>query len=272
MNLLGVIQPWTVGTENSARFSQAYSDEWNERGTRMFSASIAQRRLWFIHRYGEKPSAVATAVGLRMTGGLDTDVLETALRDLVARHEALRTLFPEGPDGLPRPRPVAAERAVLSLPVVDVTEPEVTSALIAAARQSFDLACELPLRAALLRSGTASCTLILTAHHIAVDEPSLNRLLGELCSAYDARLQGRVPQWEDAAFDRTRHVAAERTFLADSARPGTEAARQLAHWRTELAGLRAPMSLPHGPAAAAQAQRTGRRRCPFRWKPISSGI
>jgi len=213
-------------------------------GTRMFSASIAQRRLWFIHRFGEKPSAVATAVGLRMTGGLDTDVLETALRDLVARHEALRTLFPEGPDGLPRPRPVEAERVVLSLPVVDVTEPDVTPALIAAAHQPFDLACELPLRAALLRWGTASCTLILTAHHVAVDEPSLNRLLGELCSAYDARLQGRVPQWEDAPFDRTRHAADERTFLVDAARPGTEAARQLAHWRTELAGLRAPMPLP----------------------------
>ncbi|WP_405783766.1 non-ribosomal peptide synthetase [Streptomyces sp. NBC_00859] len=210
----------------------------------MSSASIAQRRVWFIHRFGEKPSAVAGVLGLRMTGRLDTVALDTALHDLVVRHEVLRTLFPEGPDGLPRPQPLDAERAVMSVPIADVTAADAATAMIDAVRQPFDLDSEPGLRAALLRYGPDSHTLILTAHHIAVDEASLYRLLAELCSAYNARLQGREPQWTDTVFERTRHADGERTLGTEPSRPGTGTSQQLAYWQAELAQPQAAMQLP----------------------------
>ncbi|MBK3620270.1 hypothetical protein JHN50_37805, partial [Streptomyces sp. MBT98] len=58
--------------------------------------SAAQQRLWFLHRLEEEPSAAYNVpIALRLTGTLDEQALERALADLTARHEVLRTVFPE---------------------------------------------------------------------------------------------------------------------------------------------------------------------------------
>ncbi|MFB7216138.1 amino acid adenylation domain-containing protein [Streptomyces sp. NPDC056255] len=210
----------------------------------MSSASIAQRRLWFIHRFGGSPAAGNTVLGLRMTGTLDAAALESALGDLVNRHEGLRTLFPDGPDGLPRPTPVEPGTMTARLPIVDATEPDLAPALVAAGQQPFDLTAELPFRAVLLRCGAGRHMLVLTIHRIAADEASLTPLLRELGLAYEARCHGRSPIWHTPAHDSAQYTKGEEDFLAQTALAGTVAARQAAYWRAELADLPAPMPLP----------------------------
>lgn len=81
--------------------------------------SFAQQRLWFIHRF-EGPSATYNvSLALRMRGDLDAAALRRALRDVVVRHESLRTVFGEEAGQpyqqiLPRPRSRCPGRNVRS--------------------------------------------------------------------------------------------------------------------------------------------------------------
>jgi hypothetical protein len=66
--------------------------------------SHAQWRLWFLNRVegeGEGRAAYSIPVALRLAGMLDVPALEAALCDVLARHESLRTIFPER-EGIPR--------------------------------------------------------------------------------------------------------------------------------------------------------------------------
>src|SRR5262245_927759 len=57
--------------------------------------SYAQERLWFLERMGLAGVALHVPIGLRLTGALDEAALQAALRNLVQRHESLRTRFVE---------------------------------------------------------------------------------------------------------------------------------------------------------------------------------
>ena len=154
--------------------------------------SFAQRRLWFLDRL-EGPSATYTIpMALRLTGALDLAALEAALGDLVARHESLRTIFPETL-GVPRQEILSASVARPRLAVKAVSAAELAEAVADAARRGFDLASEPPLRAHLFALGASEHVLLLLLHHIASDGWSLAPLWRDLARAYGARLEGGSP-------------------------------------------------------------------------------
>ncbi|QIB48369.1 AMP-binding protein [Streptomyces aureoverticillatus] len=88
----------------------------------MIPLSFAQRRLWFIDRF-QGPSATYNLPFLiRLTGGLDVAALTEAVRDVVTRHESLRTLIVEDAAGVPAQRVLSAEELCLGVPLAEVAE------------------------------------------------------------------------------------------------------------------------------------------------------
>ena len=62
--------------------------------------SYAQQRLWFLYQMEGAGAAYNIPLALRLEGELDVKALEQALGDVVERHEALRTVFPQE-EGVP---------------------------------------------------------------------------------------------------------------------------------------------------------------------------
>ncbi|KZS59481.1 hypothetical protein A4G28_20110 [Mycobacterium ostraviense] len=103
--------------------------------------SFAQRRLWFIHQLQGPSPVYNRAVALRLRGPLDTDALNAAVADVVARHESLRTVF-SAVDGIPQQLVLSAERADFGWQVIDAAEwpaSRLDEAIPDSARHPFDL-------------------------------------------------------------------------------------------------------------------------------------
>lgn len=211
----------------------------------MIPLSYVQRRYWFLHQLdGEETWNMPSA--LRLTGALDEDALVAAIRDVVRRHESLRTTYVVDDDGEPFQRILPMEQALaqLQVPVIDVAPQDVSGVIDEAVAHGFDLSAEIPFRAHLLRSSDQEHVLVLVVHHIATDGSSAGLMVRDLADAYGARRAGGEPGWEPLPVQYKDYTMWQREVLGDLAGPGSLGAAQLAYWRDELAGVPQPLKLP----------------------------
>ncbi|MEI5101187.1 amino acid adenylation domain-containing protein [Streptomyces sp. PmtG] len=206
--------------------------------------SFAQRRMWLAHQLEQGAATYNISPVFRLTGPLDQDALVAAIRDVVDRHEILRTTYVKDDTGEPCPRILPPAEALVRVPVIEVTADDEAGAIEEAVAHRFDLATEIPLRATLLRRSAREHVLVLVIHHIASDGSSGGPLARGLGEAYAARLEGRAPAWEPLAAQYQDYAAWQRELLGDAADPDSLAAEQIAYWRAELAGVPEPLRLP----------------------------
>ncbi|NUR70388.1 MAG: hypothetical protein HOU81_06185 [Hamadaea sp.] len=139
----------------------------------------------------------------QVAGAIDEELLRAALGDVVARHEALRSLREPGGSRVQPPEPVRFDGYADPFP-----------------------ATELPTLRARLRDDR----LDLAAHHSAADPWSVAVIARDIATAYHARLRGdrlstKIMQYADIANDDRSPQWQERI------------AEVLPRWRTRLAGL-----------------------------------
>ncbi|HST59981.1 MAG TPA: amino acid adenylation domain-containing protein, partial [Longimicrobium sp.] len=205
--------------------------------------SFPQQRLWFIQQLD--PGNVAyNMMGItRMDGVLDADALQGAVDTVVARHEALRTVFIQLHGG-PVQQVIPGMRIqmdVQDLQAVDAGERDAEVERRARAAQSlpFDLETGPLLRASLLRLAPESHALVLVMHHVISDGWSRGVIVAEITRAYTALVQGEEPQLPALPIQYPDYAVWQRERLQ-----GAFLAEQLDYWRGALAGAPPVLALP----------------------------
>ncbi|HVB38237.1 MAG TPA: amino acid adenylation domain-containing protein, partial [Vicinamibacterales bacterium] len=204
--------------------------------------SFAQQRLWFLEQLTPGRSTYVVPACLRLSGPLDVDALRHSLREVVRRHEVLRTRYPSVAG---EPAVVVDEAGTIELPVIDVSDdvdPESAMQRLAErdARSPFDLAGGPVVRATLFRLAPDAHVLLLSMHHIVSDGYwSLAILVREISACYDAIAAGRTVAPARPALQYADYAAWQRQRLQDGALDAS-----IAYWTERLRGCAQVIELP----------------------------
>jgi condensation domain-containing protein/N-acetylmuramoyl-L-alanine amidase-like protein/phosphopantetheine binding protein len=159
--------------------------------------SGSQRRLWYMSQLHPENPFYNVTIASKLEGRLDTEALRQTLRDLVQRHEILRTRYPVA-NGQPLQEvvPLGDWQVQCDVRLIagrEAQDRELQDYAQRIARREI-LLDEGPVFRAYLLSVADDCHgLVLLTHHIAIDQQSINVLMDELEVIYEARLAGDRP-------------------------------------------------------------------------------
>ncbi len=210
--------------------------------------SFAQERLWFLQQLEPGSPFYNVAFALQCEGPLDAGRIEQSLREIVRRHQVLRSTYHEAGAGVVQ---IVGETS-FSLARQDLRAlPRRREALETIAREEarrpFDLRTGPVIRATLLALEDREHVLLLTMHHIAADGWSIGVLVNELSALYRGEPLPPLPlQYAD-------YAAWQRQWME-----GETYRRQCAYWKDQLGGYPAHLNLPTGrPRPPEQSYRGG---------------
>jgi acyl carrier protein len=218
--------------------------------------AFGQQGLWFLAQlWGHSPT-YHLPVRVRVRGDIDRATMQSAWRDVVERHESLRTVFPEvGGEPFQVVQPVEATRPTLGGgPCVRA---DLDALVHDAAQQTFSITTEPAARAYLftVEDQNDDHELLIVMHHIAADGWSVRPLISDLMRAYEARAAGSAPDWAPLPVQYADFALWQRRWLGDDG-PSGALGQQLTFWRRTLDGLPARLALPTDrPAPASPSHR-----------------
>ncbi|MFC3544015.1 non-ribosomal peptide synthetase [Nonomuraea ferruginea] len=212
-------------------------------GTYVLPASYAQERLWFLARLDPDAPAHHVNAVIELPGRSDPERCLDALRQVVRRHETLRTSLATEDGDLVQ---VVRVDLPVTLPCTDLrglpperAEREFCALALAEARRPFALDRPPLWRARLVRMSDELQRIVLVVHHAVFDARSGVVFTSELKEIHDALGQGREPDLPELPIQYADYAAWQREHLA-----GGVLAGQLGYWRERLAGLPGDTGLP----------------------------
>ncbi|MEV7187600.1 acyltransferase domain-containing protein [Kitasatospora sp. NPDC093102] len=203
-------------------------------GLQVAPASHGQASLWFMQMVAPDAVPYNFMVTARIRTAVDEDALERAVRAVLDRHPALRTVFVEAGGS---PYQVILDEPVYEFLVVDTSDLDDEQAreeLAQYGHEPLDMDNGPLVRIVLMRRGPADHYLLVLVHHIASDAASADVMIRELQEYYE----GADPARSAPVAPYTEFVEWERQWLAG---PAAEAA--LDWWSRKLADPPAHLDL-----------------------------
>ncbi|WP_392535261.1 amino acid adenylation domain-containing protein [Nostoc sp. C117] len=205
--------------------------------------SFAQERLWFLHKLNPDSAFYNEHGAIQLQGVLDVDILEQCLRELVSRHESLRTTFDTV---VGQPVQVIAASMDVPLSVVNLSELPQAAQKLEILRLSAEQ-CLPPfnfvqgplLRWTLVQLGKQDYVLLLTMHHIIIDGWSLGVIFRELAVLYAAFSQGKPYPLLELPLQYADFALWQRQWLQ-----GSVLESQLTYWKQQLSNYPPVLQLP----------------------------
>lgn len=219
--------------------------------------SFNQERLWLIDQLQPDGTAYTIPFSFRLRGPLDLAAFEAALREIIRRHETLRTHFTAGEAG---PRQIVDAPDAVPIERIDLNAAADRDAAAWAAAERlmtapFDLRAGPLFRTALITAGPADHIFVMVFHHIISDGWSVQVFLRELVASYRARVTGQAADLPELPIQYRDFAVWHREWAE-----GEASSPHLGYWRERLTGAPAALELPTDrPRPPVRTFRAGRR-------------
>ncbi len=212
-------------------------------------ASFSQKRLWLSHQIEKTSQHYHLPQAFSLQGAIDIDALKIAFREILERHEALRTICIQDVGQLYQEVRNFNEDVLGVIDLCDLPEAErrekANRLVEDDMRRPFDLECEPMLRALLIKMDEKGSILYWCIHHISADGWSLMLFLRDLTRIYAANDGNRV--WENSMTSYADFSKGQFHLLQSP-----ELKRQLKFWEGELDKAPRLLELPTDKPRPAQ--------------------
>jgi amino acid adenylation domain-containing protein/non-ribosomal peptide synthase protein (TIGR01720 family) len=227
-------------------------------GSAEFEVSSGQRRLWFLHKMDSTSTAYHMPAAMRIRGPLDAEALAQCHREIIRRHESLRTVFSTSNE---KPMQVVLPDMAFDLPVIDLADVHEEARQTAidrivhdCARRPFDLENGPLLRAVLVRFAPLDHLWVLVVHHIVSDAQSMDIIVQETTAFYRAIAERQPTDLPELSLQYADYAAWQ-----SKGQQSEDAEKSLTYWRETLAGAPPLLALPTDRPRPARRSNAGAR-------------
>ncbi len=208
-----------------------------------YELSVFQKRLWLLSQFREASVAYNQAEVFEISGFLDRAAFESSFRDLVSRHDSLRTIFTVL-SGVPKQRVQPVDSLGFTILYIDLRgvssqEEKVAGMISEESHTPFDLAGGPLVRCKLLQTGEKSYIFLFTTHHIISDGWSMGVMVREISSLYTSYKEG-----SEGSLPLLRTQYKDYTGWLNKRFAGDTLSSLRAYWLTVFSGPLPLLSLP----------------------------
>jgi amino acid adenylation domain-containing protein/non-ribosomal peptide synthase protein (TIGR01720 family) len=196
--------------------------------------SYAQERLWFIDKLHGSVQYHMPWV-FKLEGELDAPALEASFREIIGRHEVLRTIISEQ-NGIGYQVVLPAQN--WQMQKIELNHQPADELIKELIGTPFDLSADFMLKVWLIKVSAGEHLLVNLVHHIAFDGWSIGIMVKELEELYSSKTSNRQPALKELPVQYRDYAAWQRQYLSDEVLQS-----KLDYWKHKLSGVE-PLELP----------------------------